>query len=99
MSTVKGTKKNNDWEKAPGNVIVCQKCGKTLQKSIRTDSVIYCPRCGHANYSYLEDNISVQFPAVLLEADNSRKYIRTAIMALRELKRAPVKEYDAEDSE
>ena len=40
MRTEKGTRKINDWEKALGSVITCQKCGKMLQRSLQTDSVI-----------------------------------------------------------
>jgi len=91
MRTEKGTRKINDWEKAPGSVITCQKCGKMLQRSLQTDSVIICPRCGRPNYTYSENNITVQFPAVLLDSDNSRTNIMTAITALRKLWTSPIK--------
>lgn len=93
MRTVKGTRKVNEWEKAPGSYITCQKCGKILQKSLQTNSVIYCPRCGNENFVYLENSIKMQFPARLLEADNSTEYVKAAVIALRKLRTAPVKEF------
>ena len=57
MRTAKGTRNDHDWEKAPGKSVTCPVCGKMLQKSSQTNSVIYCPRCGYPSYTYLEDNI------------------------------------------
>ena len=94
MRTVKETRKHSDWEKAPGNAITCHQCGKMLQKSLQTNSVIYCPRCGFENYTYLEGNMKVQFSARLLEAENAGEYIKMMITAMQKLRRSPIREYD-----
>jgi len=94
MRTAKGTRKINDWEKAPGKTITCPECGKILQKSSQTNSVIYCPRCGYPSFTYLEDTIRIQCPARLLEAESAGDYIKTAITALQKLRSAPIRDYE-----
>jgi len=93
MRAAKETKKINDWEKAPGSAVTCHKCGKMLQRSLQTNSVIYCPRCGFENYTYLEGNMKVQFPARLLEAENAAEYLNTMVTAMQMLRRSPIREY------
>ena len=94
MRTAKGIRKSNDWEKAPGSFISCQKCGKVLQKSLQTNSIIYCPRCGFENYTYLENNMKIQFPARLLDAENAAEHIKAAVTAMQKLRVSPIREYD-----
>ena len=94
MRAGKGTGKIPVREEATGGMITCDKCGKTLQKSARTDSTIICPRCGYNNYVYLEDMIKIQFPAGLLKADHAYEYVSCAVTALRKLRRSPVREYE-----
>ena len=94
MRMTKGTRKINDWDKAPGSMITCQKCGKILQKSLQTNSVIYCPRCGFENYTYLENNMKMQFPAKLLDAENASEYIKAAVTAMQQLRSSPIREYE-----
>lgn len=94
MRTAKGTRKISDWEKAPGKAISCPSCGKMLQKSTQTNSIIYCPRCSYPSFTFLEDNVMIQCSAGLLEADSAEKYIKTAIGAMQKLRRSPIREYD-----
>lgn len=94
MRTAKGTRKINDWEKTPGKSITCPSCGKMLQKSTQTNSVIYCPRCSYPSFTFLEDNVMIQCSAGLLEADSAGEYIKAAITALRKLRRSPIREFE-----
>ena len=94
MRTVKGTGKINAWENAPGKPITCPSCGKMLQRSTRTSSVIYCPRCSYPSFTYLDENIMIQCPARLLEADSAEEYIRAAVEAMQKLRRSPIRDYD-----
>ena len=90
MSTAKGTGKAVEWDKIPGNPITCQHCGKILQKSLQTSSIIYCPRCGYQSYTFLKDNIEIQMPARLLEAENADECVKKAITYMMKLRSAPV---------
>lgn len=94
MRATKGTRKINDWEKAPGKPITCPSCGKMLQKSTRTNSVIYCPRCSYPSYTFLEDNVMIQCSARLLEAENAEDYIKAAVGAMQMLRQSPIREYE-----
>lgn len=94
MRTAKVTRNSNDWEKAPGKSVTCPACGKMLQKSSQTNSVIYCPRCSYPSYTYLEDNVKIQCSARLLEAEDAMDYLKEAITALHKLRVAPVREYE-----
>lgn len=93
MRTVKGTRKTTDWENAPGKPITCPSCGRMLQKSTRTNSIIYCPRCSYPSFTYLEDNILIQCPARLLEADNAEEYITAAVESMQKLTQSPIRDY------
>ena len=94
MRAGKGTRKITDWEKAPGKPITCPSCGRMLQKSTRTNSIIYCPRCSYPSFTYLENNILIQCPARLLEADNAEEYIMAAVESMQKLGRSPIRDYD-----
>lgn len=94
MRATKVTRKVNDWEKAPGNMITCPKCGKILQKSMQTNSIICCPRCGYENYTWQEGSMKMQCSASLLEAENAGDYLRTIVRAMQMLRQSPVREYD-----
>ena len=94
MRTTRVTRKNNDWENAPGRPITCPCCGKILQKSTRTNSIIYCPRCSYASFTFLEDNVMIQCPARLLGAEKAEEHIKTAVGAMRMLQLSPIRDYD-----
>ena len=94
MRTTRVTRKNNDWENAPGRPITCPCCGKILQKSTRTNSIIYCPRCSYASFTFREDNVMIQCPARLLGAEKAEEHIKTAVGAMRMLQLSPIIDYD-----
>ena len=45
----------SDNRKSPGFYVTCPGCGKVHQKSIMTESIIVCPRCGYEFYSFLKN--------------------------------------------
>ena len=94
MRTTKGTRKINVLENAPGRPITCPSCGKMLQKSTRTNSIMYCPRCAYPSFTFLEDNVMIQCSARLLEAECAEDYIKAAIIAMQKLRQSPIREYE-----
>lgn len=53
----------SDNRKSPGFYVTCPGCGKVHQKSIMTESIIVCPRCGYEFYSLLKNGVCISFPA------------------------------------
>lgn len=53
----------SDNRRGPGFVVTCPKCGKVHQKSIATESIIVCPRCGYEFYLLLKNSVYIGFPA------------------------------------
>ena len=43
--------------KSSGYVVSCPNCGKVHQKSITTESIIVCSRCGYEYYLYLKNGV------------------------------------------
>lgn len=93
MGAVKAMKRKDDWSSIPGSCITCTRCGKLYQKSLGTQSVIMCPRCGNREFTYLRNNILLQFPAVMLEAENAWDHLGEIDMALQSFAAEPVKDY------
>ncbi len=60
----------SDNRRGSGFVVTCPKCGKVHQKSITTESIIICPRCGYEFYSLLKNSVFIAFPAS--QVDNSQ---------------------------
>jgi len=43
--------------------VTCPKCGKVVQKTNATDSVVLCPRCSYEYYVYVGEGITVEIEA------------------------------------
>ena len=69
----------SDNRKNPGFVVTCPKCGKVHQKSITTESIILCPRCGYEFYSLLKNSVFISFPAS--QVDNTQFFGQVKMLA------------------
>ena len=75
----------SDNRRGSGFVVTCPKCGKVHQKSITTESIIICPRCGYEFYSLLKNSVFIAFPAS--QIDNSQFFgqVKMLVSALDRL--------------
>lgn len=69
----------SDNRKSPGFYVTCPGCGKVHQKSIMTESIIVCPRCGYEFYSFLKNGVFISFPAS--QIDNSQFFGQVKLLA------------------
>ena len=70
----------SDNRKSQDFYVTCPKCGKVHQKSITTESIIICPRCGYEFYSLLKNSVFIAFPAS--QVDNSQFFGKVKMLAL-----------------
>ena len=69
----------SDNRKSSGFVVSCPKCGKVHQKSITTESIIVCSRCGYEYYLYLKNGVYLGLPAS--QVDDSQLFGKVRMFA------------------
>lgn len=69
----------SDNRRGRGFYVTCPACGKVHQKSITTESIIICPRCGYEFYSFLKNSVFIAFPAS--QVDNSQFFGQVKMLA------------------
>ncbi len=69
----------SDNRRGSGFVVSCPKCGKVHQKSITTESIIICQRCGFEFYSLLKNSVFIAFPAS--QIDNTQFFGQVKLLA------------------
>ena len=65
-----------------GYCVTCPKCGRIHQKSISTESIIVCNRCGFKYYVFLNKGITFEMPATNAEDEKSLERLRKYLLAL-----------------
>ena len=69
----------SDNRKNSGFFVNCPLCGKVHQKSITTESIIVCPRCGYEFYCLLKNGVYIGFPAA--QMDNTQFFGQVKLLA------------------
>ena len=69
----------------PGYCVTCPKCGKVHQKSMATDSIIICTRCGYEYYVYLKNGVSIEMAASKLDSQKFFRRLKSFASSLDEM--------------
>ena len=65
-----------------GYCVTCPKCGRIHQKSISTESIIVCNRCGYKYYVFLNKGITVERSATNAEDEKSLERLRKYLLMI-----------------
>ena len=100
VRTSRGTRSRNEMNgiDARGRYIVCSVCGKMHLRSMTTDSILYCPKCGAKAYVSLKNDIIIKIPAALLDGEGARETLKNANQELQQLWYAPICDYYPEET-
>lgn len=66
--------------------VTCPKCGRVIQKSFTTDSIIKCSKCSYEFYAYISDGVAIAMDAAKIDGRGYRKRLLTYVQALSNLK-------------
>ena len=65
-----------------GYCVTCPKCGRIHQKSISTESIIVCNRCGYKYYVFMNKGITVEMSATSAEDEKFLERLRKYLLMI-----------------